>query len=79
MEYRKFEKYLTTVLEDFKEKKKAMEIILVSVRSEVIQLITSTVEKNQIFIGNRYFQSDMDEVKDIIVSKKDLRKVEEFD
>ena len=63
------------VLTDFNEKKYPQEVILNSVRAELIPLLEKTVSTYQkLFMGNRYFQSDMDEVRDLIISKKQLER-----
>lgn len=72
-QYVEFEKYFGKILNDFKDKKKTQEVILYTVRAELIPFFEKTVTNDhELFMGNRYFQSDMDEVRDMIISKKPL-------
>jgi hypothetical protein len=66
---KKFENYMMNVIADFKEKSSAGELMLLSVRSELIPLLEDVVDKHDLFLCNRYYQTDMDEIRDMRISK----------
>jgi hypothetical protein len=65
------------ILEDFKANQKTQEITIQSVRSELIACIEGIAKEYDLTMGNRFYHCDFDEVRDLTISKRKFKMIED--